>query len=315
MKKIFGFLFLFTLCLTSMEVNAQDIMIMRNKPDSIKIKVLEIGVSEIKYRSWPLDESMPVMVESKDRIKRIIFQNGTVLKFSENEFVDATNYVDQRKMIVKIDMLSTMFGTTSLAFEKNIEPGRSWEAGLGIIGAGFNKEEFGKRTGVFVRTGYKFIQTPDYYMRGMRYAHIMKGSYVRPELVFTSFNATESNIDYSLSGTWPNYIYTITQTDTRTKYSAISLMLNFGKQWVFSDVFAVDIFTGIGIGGGNTVKLSETTSTSTSNTYPSYSYSNSSENDSPLGLGMVVNYNGMITVSGQVGMKLGYLIGTKKSKK
>jgi hypothetical protein len=314
MKKVIGFLFFLTLSMSSMKVFAQDVMIMRNKPDSIKIKVLEIGVTEIKYRTWPIDETMPIMVESKDRIKRIILQNGTVMKFSENEFVDATNYADQRKMVVKIDMLSTMFGTTSLAFEKSIEPGRSWEAGLGIIGAGFNKEEFGKRSGVFVRAGYKFIHTPDYYMRGMRYAHIMKGSYVRPELVFTSFNATESSLDYTYTGTWPNNTYTITRTDSKTKYSAISLMLNFGKQWVFSDVFAVDIFTGIGIGGGNTATLSETKTTYTSSSYP-YNYYNTPETDSPLGIGMWTNYYGEISITGQVGLKLGYLIGTKTSKK
>src|SRR5437868_2440679 len=84
---------------------AQDKMILRAKPDTLLIKVIEVGTDEIRYRLWPVDESMPVMAENKDRIRKIIFANGSLMKFNEDEFSNIENYTQQKKTAIKFDLL------------------------------------------------------------------------------------------------------------------------------------------------------------------------------------------------------------------
>ncbi|OYU96195.1 MAG: hypothetical protein CFE21_07230 [Bacteroidetes bacterium B1(2017)] len=294
---------------------AQDAMILRGKADTLKIKVIEIGTEEVKYKLWPVDEGMPVMVERKDRINKIIMSNGTVMRFSESEFANASNYTNQRKMAIKMDLFSLLSGTTSIAYEQNIEPGRSWEVGVGMIGLGFNTNETtSPNSGAFFRAGYKFINQPDYYLKGMRYTHIMKGAYIRPEVVAHFYSNKGSTTTYDI----PVYnsttgVYTANQTITKstTSYSGYAFMLNFGKQWVFSDVFLVDFFVGAGIGSGNSRTTQNSVSTTTVTSSTSYGFYDDYSNSIDLGTGagMLVNHEGNVGFATQMGLKLGILIG------
>jgi hypothetical protein len=321
MKKHILFLLFFVLLFSlNQNVKAQDAMILRTKPDTLKVKILEIGSDEIRYRIWPVDESMPVMVERKDRIRKIILSNGTVMKFAESEFVDASNYSNQRKANIKIDLFAVLSGTTSIAYEQSIEPGRSWEVGVGMIGLGAKNPDNENRSGAFFRAGYKFINQPDYYMKGMRYSHILKGSYIRPEICSHFYNVKSNYTDISSTYNSSSSTYTVksTNTDKTTRYSAAAFMLNFGKQWVFSDVFLVDVFVGGGLGYGNSNVIDEkkTESTYTSSSYP-YNYSDYYyQNDgSVMGTGFGIGHNKRLGFAGQMGLKLGVLIGSKQKDK
>ncbi len=95
---------------------------------------------------------------------------------------------------------------------------------LSLIGLGFNNPE--DAAGLGLKAGYKFIRSPDHYIRGMRYAHILKGGYVKPELAFARYN--------------------LRSRDEEVIKAAI--ILNLGKQWIFSDVFLVDLYIGAGYG-------------------------------------------------------------------
>ncbi len=76
-------------------------------------------------------------------------------------------------------------------------------------------------------------------------------------------------------------------------------MLNFGKQWIFSDVFSVDVFAGIGIGKKNTKLTSGSTGTYFYGPrVPFFGYSTINENE--------------VTLTFQTGLKVGYLFGKKK---
>lgn len=228
---------------------AQDQMFLRGKEEALKVKVIEIGTTEIKYKTWPVVESMPIMVENKDRIRKIIFENGTIMRFAEDEFSNAVNYATQRKIAVKIDPFIIPRGVISIAGEYSLKPGMSTEVGLGYIGIGNyeNSElwEFDEANGFFLRAGVKFINQPSYYIKGMRYAHILKGGYIRPELVFTSYSTSSSYTYYNYINTPP---YSIpVNYNAEFKFTGGGFFLNFGKQWVFNDVFLVDFFVGPGI--------------------------------------------------------------------
>jgi hypothetical protein len=282
-------------------IKAQDKMILRGKPDTLSIKVLEIGTDEIKYKLWPVDESLPIMVVEKERVSKLILQNGSIMKFSESDFTDPNFYINQKKMAVKVDMFSILQGTLSLGFEKSIAPGRSWEAGLGIIGV----TDATPNNGFFVRGGLKFINTPDFQLKGMRYMHIMKGSYVKPELAMSLYDNSFKSYNYLTSTT-----YELTeQKDRRTSFA---LILNFGKQWIFADRFLVDAFVGGGLGGYDESTISKTTTTLTGNIYYSYDYN--SEGQSPMGTGFFMggNNNG-VGLAWQAGLKVGFLIGSNKN--
>ncbi len=187
--------FLLSLILFAVQQTAfsQDRMILRFKKDTLVVKVMEVGIDEVKYKLWPVNPNSAVIVESKEKIRRIIFENGTVMKFAADEFSDVTNYTEQRKMVVKFDMLALTRRVFFVSYEQSLKPGVSIEGGIGIINVNnYDGElfDFQEAKGMFARFGYKFINQPDFHIKGMRYAHILKGGYIKPEFVFFKLPAT-----------------------------------------------------------------------------------------------------------------------------
>jgi hypothetical protein len=146
---------------------------------------------------------------------------------------DPSYYENQRKNALKINFLSPLFGSTGFSFERSLGVARSIEGDLGIIGLGFNNI-YNNPKGIYLKCGYKFIKGPDYYLKGMHYAHILKGAYIKPEIAFSS------------------YFYTQEDNANSTVHNTLfAFLIDFGKQWVFDDRFLVDIFCGLGYGFGN----------------------------------------------------------------
>lgn len=219
---------------------AQDKIIKRNN-DTIHCKVIEIGMDQVKYSlaEYPDDLSFSL---DKNNVKIIVFSNGKEMIFHQ-EMTDPENYSENRKNAVKIDFISPLTGNTTLGYEYSLKPGRSIEAALGIIGLGVVNNN-SEPAGAFMKLGYKFIKTPDYYMRGMRYAHILKGGYVRPEIQLGYYNKKEEIYNYDYSNGYYEYFYTVEKVNVLTG----ALLLNIGKQWIYDNFFLVDIHGGIGYG-------------------------------------------------------------------
>lgn len=224
MNPIRLFLSLLLLCLVNLEAKSQDKLIFRSSKDTLQVKVIEVGTEKITYKLWPVSEDFPLIEERTARLKKIIFSNGQQMKFYEDGFSDPTNYSDQRKMAIKISPFGLLYAQTSISLEKSIKPGRSYEYTFQAIGLGFNRELLEGPTGLTLRSGYKFINTPDYQIDGMRYMHILKGSYIKPEIIGTYYNIFDNN------------------------FGGVAGMLNFGKQWVFDDAMCIDFYAAIGLG-------------------------------------------------------------------
>ena len=79
----------------------------------------------------------------------------------------------------------------------------------------------------------------DYVVRGMEYAHGMRGRYIKPEIIFSSFSD-----DYNNS--------TGNTTFARTTYTNYAINLVFGKQSILGKVITLDYYVGIGYGWQNT---------------------------------------------------------------
>lgn len=236
MKKI---ILLFLLSVTGIKfTSAQDTIYKRNR-EIIVAKITEIGTDEIKYKIPNYDDG-PVIALEKKEVWKIIFANGITQFFQEAMF-DASNYVNQHKNAVKADFLSLAFYKLTLAFEHSLQPGLSYETTVGIIGIGSNPDKIRTSSGAFARVGIKFIKSPDFYLKGMRYAHVLKGGYVKPEIFFGTYH--EKNLDASY---YYNYNYSYTPVSREKDVTFGGIHLAFGKQWVFDNIFLVDNFVSFG---------------------------------------------------------------------
>lgn len=232
MKRILTLFLFLTPILFNLELKAQDTLIIA--PNEVMlVDILEIGTDEIKYKPYGDPES-PVFVVDKETVVKIITQEGKEYTFLDN-FSNPELYVNQRKNALKFGLFSPLFSNLQFSYERSIKPGRSMEFTLGVIGIGADVNG-NNPWGAYVKAGYKFINTPSYYLKGMRYSHLLKGFYVKPELIISVYAADH----YS-------YNYYNESTTRETKFGAAAV-LNLGYQWVFSDVFLIDLFGGVGFG-------------------------------------------------------------------
>ncbi len=233
MKTKATLLILLTIFVSVQIIKAQD-EIHKKTDEVILCKVKEIGLDDIKYQMSDRDDEIIFSI-SKNSVSKLILENGEELVF-EDSFNNPENYLDNKKNALKIDFLSPLTGNTSISFEHCIRPGRSYEVTLGIIGLGIDPNEI-KQAGFFVKGGMKLIKTPDFYLRGMRYSHILKGSYIKPEIAFGYYSRDYKDHDYYYG--------------SKTSRDAIisgALFLNFGKQWIFDNAFLMDFYFGLGYG-------------------------------------------------------------------
>ena len=228
-------------------IEAQD-KIYRKNGQIIKTKVLEIGVDEVKYKPFENPEG-PLYVLPQNKISKIVFENGKTEKFAP-DLKDPEQYEGQLRKAIKIDFLGPLLGYTQITFERNTGVGRGYELTLGIIGAGKNQRidwysntlRLSNRNqfGLEVAAGYKFNKLPDFLFGRTRYTHVMQGSYVKPVLYVGNYS--ENRVVYKAN----------TQATLERRNTTFSaLQLELGKQWIYSDRFAMDLYWGIGYGFDN----------------------------------------------------------------
>ncbi|MCD4696659.1 MAG: hypothetical protein K8S16_10515 [Bacteroidales bacterium] len=238
MKTQFTILISLMLIIFSATLFGQDVIHKRNS-ETINCKVKEIGVDQIKYSLPEYDEDLIFSID-KENVKKIVFENGKEMAF-EKEMTNPENYAENYRNAIKVDFLSPLTGNTTFSFERSIKPGQSWEATLGLIGLGVDPRDRNP-SGFFTKFGYKFIKSPDFYLRGMRYAHILKGGYVKPEIIIGYYSRDYEMYDYNYN-TWSSSYY----TERRDVLNG-AIILNLGKQWIYSNSFLVDFFVGVGYG-------------------------------------------------------------------
>ncbi|NOU58838.1 DUF3575 domain-containing protein [Marinifilum caeruleilacunae] len=218
------------------QLNAQD-RILKTNQDTIHCIVKEINTDEVKYILPETSSSILFGIDKNDIIK-IILENGKELSFSHSLY-GAKTYENQKKHAIKLNFLAPLTGNTTISYERLIRPSRSWEASLGIIGLGVDNNDENPR-GAFAKFGIKYIKNPDFYLKGMRYAHVLKGTYVKPELCFSVYS-----LDNSYDYYWGSMLST---RDERYTNWAIAFNIVVGKQYVFNDNFLLDFYIGAGYG-------------------------------------------------------------------
>lgn len=237
MKKIN---FAFLLLLFSVSSFAQDKIHKRDKT-VIDCIITEIGIEEIKYYlSKEEMRNSPMISIAVSEVTKVVLSNGREIEFKD-PLNDPSLYTENKQHALKLHFLSPLFEHLAFAYEKSIKPGRSFEAELGIIGLGFDTDPYSTSTGFYASSGYKFIRTPDFYSSRMKYSHILKGSYIKPQLLFSVYQNEQENF---------NFISGRDETNDRNIIAG-ALLLNFGKQIVYDNTFLIDYSVGIGYGFSN----------------------------------------------------------------
>jgi hypothetical protein len=190
--------------------SSSDKIYKKNK-DVILCTIIELGEEEIKYTTE--ESGTLVYALNKDAIEQVVLQNGETLTF-KNKMMDAEYYADNNKNAFKFGFFNPLAQNLKFGYERSLGPGKSFE-----VAFGFGWED---RAGVNFKAGYKFILSPDFYLQGMKYSHLLKGWYFRPAI----------NIAVNEFG------------------PAGMIGLDWGKQIVLSNVFLVDYFIGAGFGAG-----------------------------------------------------------------
>lgn len=226
---------------------AQD-KIYRKNGKILVAKVLEVGSSDVRYK-MPEEADGPIYVLEKDRITKIVYENGKIDKFTP-DLKDPEAYIGQRKKALKIDFIGPLIGYSHITFEKSVGVGKSYEVGLGIIGAGKNNRieywvdgfQLEKRNqfGFAGSFGYKFNKLPDFLFGRTRLNHLMQGSYAKPILYVGNYS--ENRLTYKANSSY------VVERDNTT---FAALQLELGKQWVFGEQFLLDTYWGFGYGFDN----------------------------------------------------------------
>ncbi len=245
--------------------SAQD-RIYRKNGQVVTAKIIEIGSTDVKYRLAQSSEELVYVLE-KDRISRIVFENGSVEKFT-TDYKDPEQYTGQLKKAIKIDFFGPLLGYTQVTFEKSTGVARSYEISLGIIGAGknqqldyyYNSMQLEKKSpfGIYAAAGYKFNKLPNFLFGRTRLSHLMQGSYAKP--VFYIGHYGENRLAYKGSNQYEL---------EKQKITFAALQIELGKQWVFGDQFLIDMYWGLGYGIDNKKESGSNKIASTA-----YNYSN-----------------------------------------
>ena len=194
----------------------------------INCKITEILTDEIKY----IDNSRDIIMGiDKNAVSQVILSTGFIINFNQNQDIPV-DFSLQKKKSIKFRILSPLYGYSDFIFENSKKPGSSTEYSVGLIGLG-KKLYSANILGISLRMGYKFYKKPGYYLKGMKKKNILEGLYFKPEIA-TSFYKRE-------------YQYFF-MSDLKKQVFSAALLLNIGDQWVFNDLFVIDLFMGIGYG-------------------------------------------------------------------
>lgn len=136
-----------------------------------------------------------------------------------------------KKSIIKIEFFSPLSGNTTIGYERYIKNFTSVEAKVGFIGLGKRVDDY-RNTGVFLKVGPKFKLKPEYATEGTFGTHLLRGSYIRPEIGISIFDHQEY--------------------DQRSKtVTSAAILINYGKQYILGKIMSLDWHIGLGYGFSN----------------------------------------------------------------
>lgn len=285
-----------------------------NKNQKIPCKIFEINEFEIKYRMANMTDG-PIYVIDKSTVRKYTLSNGFTefLKHDEMSLEHEHKEILGNRQVIKIHPFSFATNHLSFAYEKVIKVGMNLDCEVGYLnseltGSSSNGNVFGAAyyynnpffTGAYIKPGMKFFLGQDFSVKGLKYAHPLKGRYFKFDIAVSY--VTVRDIQAQIYNNYPTPPTTI-NTDLNTV--AYGAFINYGRQFILGNLFTLDYYVGAGFTG------------------QSYSYSNPSFLATSRYYGdygrYTYNYGGFIRTPGvgfsvTAGLRLGYIIPDKSTK-
>lgn len=203
------------------------------------VRITEIGVDEIRYTVWNLDQS-PVIAVSRNEVRQIVFANGEVMTITPDamdvEHIQSNQAY--KRNAIKTEFFAPLTQNITVCYERVIRPGLNIETKLGIIGVGLNHEA-PNASGFFLKIGPKYWSGKDFYVRGMRMSHPLRGVYIKPELIVSLFRQTQTEV---------SVLYGFPNRNVKVDYTHIAANICFGKQVLLGSSITLDYYIGLGYG-------------------------------------------------------------------
>ncbi|MCU0360976.1 MAG: hypothetical protein MUF75_09710 [Bacteroidia bacterium] len=333
MKKL-GFLFLFIVLLFTGYSQTDTLHLKGNK--KIPCKITEIGESEIKYKT-PDNLDGPVYVMALSKIYKYTLSTGNSVLVAPDELLVENQHGDimSARSVIKIHPFSFVNNQISMAYEQVIKMGMNLDVELGYInnnimpstgGSNFYTSEgaVAFMSGFYIKPGVKFLLGQDYSLKGMKYAHPLKGRFLRLDVVFSYMNyqnvASTTSQTFSQSPVFP-YTQTITTTSRNSNINVFGYggMINYGRQFILGNVMTFEYFIGVGVTLQSSFYENPETTTTTyvydptnpNSYYPYYAYYGSGD------ASQISNYHAFFRIpdvglSGTFGIRLGFIVPEKK---
>jgi hypothetical protein len=284
-------------------------------------KIIEINEFEIKYRAAE-NINGPIYIIDKSTVKSYKLSSG----FTERFLLDELSLEHEHKeilgnrQVIKLSPFSFAFNHISFAYESVIKVGMNLDIEAGYINSEINPDASNlfrsglnnslHNSGAYFKPGIKFFLGEDFSIKGLKYAHPLKGRYIKLDLAVSYINFQDLSTVYY--GAYTNGI-ALTQTIyTNMSTFAYGGFVNYGRQFILGNILTLDYYVGAGFTGQST---SYSNPNFFKNPFPnsSYNYYHNERN-------YTANYHGFLRVpsfglSFTAGFRIGYIIPQKDDRK
>jgi hypothetical protein len=315
MKKLLSFVFVFV---SLISVSQSDtIYLLKNK--KVACKILEISDLEIKYRAAGNMDG-PLYIIDKNSVTKYTLSNGFTEQIAKDELSIENEHREilGNRQVIKFSPFSFAFSHLSFAYESVIKVGMNLDVEAGYINSEINPDGANlirtggynnsiHNSGVFFKPGVKFFLGEDFSVKGLKYAHPLKGRYIKLDLAVSYINFEDmSMVHYNYNNGAPttNTVY----TDMNTV--AYGGFVNYGRQFILGNILTLDYYVGVGFTGQ-------------SETYSNPDFFNTQNNNNYYQMerrNYTANYHGFLRVptlglSFTGGFRIGYIIPQKSANK
>ncbi|MCC6369664.1 MAG: hypothetical protein IT236_01525 [Bacteroidia bacterium] len=299
------------LCLVTVAF-AQVDTIYNKKNQKIPCKIVEINDSEIKYK---MDNYLdgPTIVINKLLVIKYTLSNGQTEMVIPDEMLVENEHSDilKNRTVLKIHPFSFANNQVSVAYEKVIKVGMNLDVEAGYCNSSINEKSNLMGTnrafysGAYIKPGIKFFLGQDFSIKGLKYAHPLKGRYIKLDMAFSFLNYQNVN---RYTSNYPNI--TLIQSDLNVM--SYGGFVNYGRQFILGNMFTLEYYVGAGFTGLSYTYENSTIIPANNNVY-NYNYQMVY-----LEGGNVSNFHGFLRIpsvglSFTGGFRIGYIIPQKKS--
>ena len=231
---ILKFTLLLLMSTLSFAAFAQDTIFKKDKT-KIYAKIYEVNQDDIKFKDFDNQDGPTFMLE-KTEIEKIVFSNGRVMYMTIDPYSVAGDVeVRNKTRVVKFEFFSPLTDDIAFGYEFMYKVGINVEAKIGIIGIGTNSNAVPAK-GAFIKVGPKFLLGSDYVQPGLKYAHGMRGRYLKPEISMSLFTLTEYGYNSSTGA----------PVSQGVKYGNYGISLVYGRQIILGKTMTIDWYFGLG---------------------------------------------------------------------